>query len=454
MRYASTRIRAVDKSGEDLIAAADGSKTQRLPRSRSRKNLEETLDVLRTSEAFLGTVLDNLPVALFVKDASDDFRMTLWNKKQEWITTIPRERALGKTDYDLFSEESAKYFREVDESVIRTGKPLDVPEEIVDTEEGGEIWLHTTKVPVTDEASGRQLVVGISEDITERIHGRQQLEKLNQNLSQANAELKSTQLQLIQAEKLESIGRMAAGVAHEVKNPLALLLMGVEYLTGGVDPDDSNVEEILKEMREAIGRADHIIRGMVDFSSERQLQLEIADVLPLLEHALLLVRHEVTRNSVEVVTDIENDLPPLKIDHGKFEQILVNLFNNAIHAMSDVPNSRLEVKAYCTKLGDVPRDQGARTANHLRSGDEVVIIEVSDNGSGISEENLSKIFDPFFTTKATGVGTGLGLSVVRKIVELHRGGIEVENRMLGGVRVRITLKVPKPDREAVDSNGA
>jgi len=429
----------------------DGSKTQRLPRETSRQNLEETLDVLRHNEAFLGTVLDNLPVALFVKDATDDFRMILWNKKQESITTIPRSRALGKTDYDMFSTESADYYREVDISVVKHGIPLDVPEEIVDTEEGGEIWLHTTKLPVKDTVSGRDLVVGIAEDITERVHARQQLEKLNQNVSQTAAELKSTQLQLIQAEKMESIGRMAAGVAHEVKNPLALLLMGVEYLTGGIDPSDPNVEEILKEMREAIQRADNIIRGMVDFSSDRQLQLELGDIRPLLEHALLLVRHEVTRSSVEVITDICNDLPPLLIDNSKFEQVLVNLFNNAIHAMDTATHAKLEVTAFATKLGEVPRDQGARTANHLRSGDEVVIIEVCDNGSGISEENLRKIFDPFFTTKATGVGTGLGLSVVKKIVELHRGAIEIENRMLGGARVRITIKVPKAERDAVDS---
>src|SRR5690606_1610005 len=129
--------------------------------------------------------------------------------------------------------------------------------------------------------------------------------------------------------------------------------------------------------------------------------------------------------------------------------VLVNLFNNAIHAMDETAHAKLEVTAFATKLGEVPRDHGARTANHLRSGDEVVVVEVCDNGSGISEENLRKIFDPFFTTKATGVGTGLGLSVVKKIVELHRGAIEVENRMLGGARVRITIKVPKAERDAV-----
>ncbi|MCB1062996.1 MAG: PAS domain-containing protein, partial [Verrucomicrobiae bacterium] len=131
-------------------------------------------------------------------------------------------------DHQIFSKESAEYFRQVDESVIKRGKLIDVPEEIVDTGDG-EVWLHTVKVPVDDKIGGRTLIVGISEDITERVRAREQLERLNRNLSEKNKELESTQLQLIQAEKMESVGRLAAGVAHEVKNPLALLLMGVEY---------------------------------------------------------------------------------------------------------------------------------------------------------------------------------------------------------------------------------
>lgn len=421
--------------------SAEGTKVPPLPDETGKSSSGQRRDAVTPDGAFLGGVIDNLPVAVFAKDASDDFRFVVWNKKQEQITTLKKEKALGRTDYEIFSKESADYFREVDLSVIRRGKMIDVPEEIVSTA-AGEVWLHTIKVPIRDEAGDRTLIVGISEDITERVRAREQLERLNRNLSEKNRELEATQLQLIQAEKMESIGRLAAGVAHEVKNPLALLLMGVEYLDSGLKEGDPHLADILVEMREAINRADKIIRGLVDFSSDRQLALEAMELPPLIEESLLLVRHELTRNGVNVDVEYEKDLPALKIDGAKFQQVLVNLFINAIHAMRDIDRPKLEVLVYSDTLVAVARDEGVRTAHHLRSGDEVVILEVKDNGCGIPEKNLSKIFDPFFTTKATGIGTGLGLSVVSKIVELHGGTIDIRNRLLGGVSVRITLKVP------------
>ncbi len=221
----------------------------------------------------------------------------------------------------------------------------------------------------------------------------------------------------------------------------------MEYLSDGIDPDDPNVGEILGEMREAIARADKIIRGLVDFSSQRQLELEPTQLPSLVEHALLLVRHELTKSSVEVDLQMEEGLPDLLIDSAKFEQVLVNLLINAIHALKKTVAPKIEIQVLSSKLEGVARDEGLRTAHHLRSGDEVVVLIVRDNGSGISPENLKKIFDPFFTTKATGVGTGLGLSVVRKIVELHHGRIEVKNRLLGGVQITITLKVQKTGKQ-------
>ncbi|MEO0446241.1 MAG: ATP-binding protein, partial [Verrucomicrobiota bacterium] len=253
----------------------------------------------------------------------------------------------------------------------------------------------------------------------------------------------STQLQLIQAEKMESVGRLAAGVAHEVKNPLALLLMGVEYLSQGVDPSDPHLDGILGDMREAIDRADRIIRGLVDFSSERQLDIQPTDLPKLVEQVLLLVRHEVHRNQVQASVRAQADLPLVLLDSAKFEQVLVNLFINAIHAMEGCDQPQLEITVRTAVLSDVPRDLGARTKEHLRDGDAVVMLEVADNGTGISAENLQKVFDPFFTTKATGQGTGLGLSVVRKIIELHGGSVELRNRPDGGALVQITLRIAR-----------
>jgi PAS domain S-box-containing protein len=393
---------------------------------------------LTNQAQILGDILDNLPVALFAKDASDDYRFVLWNKKQEDVTTIPREKALGKNDMDLFSAESARYFREIDEAVVRRGKLFEIPEEIVDTQAGGEVYLRTVKVPVVRE--DRVILVGISEDITERVRGKEQLMLLNKNLSEKNKELELTQQQLFQAEKLESIGRLAAGVAHEVKNPLALLLLGVDYLSSGIDPADPNIDVILKEMRYAIERADKIVRGLLDFSSDRQIQKESADPVELFERALVLIRHELNLRSVAIEKSFSSDGLKVKVDQGKFEQVLINLLMNAIHAIGSVENPSLKLTIRVDSLTEVARNEGDRTVAHFRKGDKVVIFQIIDNGCGIKEEDLPRVFDPFFTTKATGVGTGLGLSVVRKIVELHQGRISIQNRRTeSGVIVQIAL---------------
>lgn len=374
------------------------------------------------------SVLDNLPVAVFAKDANDDFRFVLWNKKQEEITMVKASRAVGRDDYALFSEESADYFRSVDKAVLKAGRLLKVPEEIIEGKNGQDIHLRTVKIPVIEEDTGRRLVVGISEDITEQVKSRAQLESLNKNLVEANEELQETQLQLIQAEKLESIGRLAAGVAHEVKNPLALLLLGVDYLSTGIDPDDPNVETILDQMRDAVDRADRIVRGLVDFSSQRSLSREPVQLHSVIDEVLLLVKHELTRSNTTVEVSIPEDLPHVFLDLSKFEQVVINLIINAVHAMSESKKPHLGIKAYSESLSDVVKNQGARKYEVFRSGDRVVILELIDNGCGIDNSDASRLFDPFFTTKATGVGTGLGLSVARKIVQLHGGELHVNDR--------------------------
>lgn len=386
------------------------------------------------------SVLDNLPVAIFAKDANDDLRFILWNKKQEEVTTLKASKAIGKNDYSLFSRESAEYFREVDEAVLNRGKLMKVPEEIIETKDGREVYLRTVKIPIIDEESDRRLIVGISEDITEQVKSHEKLEHLNRNLMATNKELQQTQMQLIQAEKLESVGRLAAGVAHEVKNPLALLLLGVDYLSQGIDPDDENVDKILSQMREAVDRADRIVRGLVDFSSQRSLTREPANLKLVIDDVLLLVKHELTRSNTKVKISIADDLPHVFLDLSKFEQVLINLIINAVHAMSKSVSPLLEIRARSESLESVVKNEGARTREVFRSGDRVVILELVDNGSGIEKKDVNRLFDPFFTTKATGKGTGLGLSVVRKIVELHGGEISIRNRQINkGAIARIIL---------------
>ena len=258
---------------------------------------------------------------------------------------------------------------------------------------------------------------------------------------------------------MESIGRLAAGVAHEVKNPLAQILMGIEYLKTGIEPDDANVPKILSSMEHALQRADEIVRGLLDFSSDRTLGLVEFDVNALLEKALVLVEIRLKELSIQLTQDFEPELPKVKLDPVKMEQVLINIIFNAVQAIESAQAAGTQKEpaeiAIITRsetLSGIGRDQGSRTGRHLREGDPVVTIQVIDNGPGIPEDKASQIFDPFFTTKPTGTGTGLGLTVVKKIIDLHEGRIELTNRTEGGVEAKITLKASNASTQPLSSD--
>jgi signal transduction histidine kinase len=261
------------------------------------------------------------------------------------------------------------------------------------------------------------------------------------NLSSSHQLLKSTQLQLIHAEKMESVGRLAAGVAHEVKNPLAIIGMGVDYIAAAAKAtNDPSMGHILHEMRDAVGRAARIIGGLVDFSASSRLSMKPGDLNALIGKALLLVRHEAMRCGVKAKSSLTPKLPRVRMDPTKLEQVFINIFMNALQAMPD--GGSLTVRTHSRKLGramTIPHHH-LKLKAPFHSGDTVVVAEVDDSGNGISEEVMHKIFDPFFTTKPTGVGTGLGLSVVKNIIELHGGVIDISNVRDGGVRATVILK--------------
>jgi signal transduction histidine kinase len=249
-------------------------------------------------------------------------------------------------------------------------------------------------------------------------------------------------MQLIQAEKMESIGTLAAGVAHEVKNPLAILQMGINYLVKKVPVEDENVAMVLQEMREAIHRADSITRSLLEFAASKQLQVKPEDFNQLIMETLKMVRHELSKNNIELVRDFSEGLPLVAVDKTQIQQVFVNLFVNAIHAMPT--GGTLTVRTFVKAMTETTHHEGSRKADHFWVGDMAVVAAVEDTGTGISQEHLARIFDPFFTTKPTGVGTGLGLAVSKKIIELHGGTIDIRNKPLGnGVRVTMTLRTHK-----------
>lgn len=258
------------------------------------------------------------------------------------------------------------------------------------------------------------------------------------------AQLRATQLQLIQSEKLESIGRMAAGVAHEVKNPLMTILTGVKILSRRLAQSDESTRTLLKDMTDAVERADRIVGGLLSFSRDRDLDLAPADFNAVVERSLLLVKHALTEQRIEVVTDLDASLPLVTLDQFKVQQVFVNVFTNAMHAMSTGGTIRVRTAIQAASGSRV----GHRKSDLYRPGERIVRVQIDDSGPGIREEHLAKVFDPFFSTKPTGAGTGLGLSVSRQIVEMHGGSIEIGNHERGGARVTMIFKLGEPAARA------
>jgi len=309
-------------------------------------------------------------------------------------------------------------------------------------------------VPKTTAIDNEERSRGKS-DVVER---ERALREALEALRGSHEELKATQLQLIQAAKLESIGRLAAGVAHEVKNPLAIILAGAEYLAQAIPSPTPDIDETLADMHRAVQRANSVIGGLLDFSAATDLTPSSEDLNVLVEQAIRLVKHATACNHVAMRTELEPDLPLLMLDRTKIEQIFVNLFLNAIDAMQQ--GGQLTVRTYRKQLREVGAEIGYRQTDRFQIGQTVVMAEVDDTGTGIDEKDLPRLFDPFFTTKAPKKGTGLGLAISKTIIALHGGLISLSNRLEGGARVTLTFRSTRNpgedhgnEREKTNSRG-
>jgi hypothetical protein len=409
-----------------------------------RKRAEEALAKERD---LLHTLLNNLPDRIYFKDRKSRFLRISRAVMEQFKITDPKV-ALGRTDFDFFAPEHAQVAFRDEQEIMQSGQPIIGKIERETLPDGSVTWALTSKLPLKDKRGRIVGNFGISRDITdlkkielELARSKEELQKALAELQKSHEELKAAQFQLIQAEKLQSVGRLAAGVAHEVKNPLGILGMGIDYLTKNLVTSDPNVAQILNDMKEALHRADAIIMGLLDFSVPRELAMRNEDLNAILEQTLGMVKHEMSAAPVRLGKELAPDLPPVWVDSNKMKQVFVNILTNAIHAMPGGGTLTIRTLARQLQETEVSPDAGSRIADRFRAGDRVVVCEVVDTGSGISEEKLAHIFDPFFTTKPTGKGTGLGLTVTKQIVERHGGTIDIRNRKEGGVIVTVMLKV-------------
>lgn len=327
-----------------------------------------------------------------------------------------------------------------DESLALEAVRAGAQDYLVKSKVDGKILSRVVRYAIERKRTGQTLLAANAELLKmndELAHSEEALRQALDELRASHQELKAAQLQLIQAEKLECVGTLAAGVAHEVKNPLQTILMGLAYLGKNLPVSDETIGLVLTDMREAVKRADGIVRDLLYLSAAKQIEMKPQNLNEVVEHSLCFVNYDLTRSRILVTRDLAKDLPPVKLDKPKMEQVLINVFMNAIQAMPNGGTLSLSTRRaeWSAELGNLAPER-----HRFEVGEPVAIVEIEDTGSGVPREKLSRIFEPFFTTKPNGVGTGLGLPVSKQIIDLHGGTIKMSPGSRGGARVTLILK--------------
>ena len=260
---------------------------------------------------------------------------------------------------------------------------------------------------------------------------RAELSVAYQELSEYGRRLKESQEQLIQAEKLTSLGQMAASIAHEVNNPLAGVLVYTQLLTRKLSSDKLSKEvalDYLSKMDSELTRSTKLIRNLLDFARQSPPTLREVDLNEVINRALDIAAHSAEIQHIQVIKELDPSLPKLMADFDQLQQVCTNLILNAIQAMPE----------------------GGKLTLRTSADDGQLKLEVQDTGCGISEENVRKLFTPFFTTKQEGKGIGLGLAVTYGIIQRHQGRIEVQSKEGEGTTFTIYLPLYHEEHEEKD----
>ena len=344
-------------------------------------------------------IIDSLPVGLYVVDR--EYRIQSWNRKRETGTQgLRRDDVVGRPVFEVLTRQPAAQLRAEFDRVFETGE---IQYSEIEVGFGGETrYYRLSKIPMRLDGDAITHVITIGEDVTDR--------------HKANA-------QILQSEKLAAIGQLAAGVMHEINNPLATISASVAAIQGSVregSAADGSVDEYLEIIDKEVDRCSRIVDSLLDFSRPKPTSKAPAALNAILENALFLVKHHRRFKRLAVVKQLDPTDPRTLADPEQLVQVLLALMLNAVDAMEGGGELML------------------RTGRNPHRRDEV-LLEVCDTGVGIPPDHQGKIFEPFFTTKPPGRGTGLGLSVCYGIVEDHHGRIEVESTPGRGSTFRVLL---------------
>lgn len=353
---------------------------------------------------FTEAVLDALPVSLYVVDR--DFRIVTWNRHREiGLQGIPRDSALGRNVFEVLARYPEGRVRQEFERAFRTGRIERIEQQTVAEDGSTKHWL-VSKVPMKDPATGEVThVITVGEDVTMRVDAMHAVSR---------------------ADKLAAVGRLAAGVVHEINNPLATIAACAEALEqrttegafDGVEGKE-DLDEYLGLIKSEAFRCKSITTGLLDFSRIRTGDRHPMEVNEVLRSSANLISHQKRGEHVEIVLELAAELPEVNADSGQIQQAVIALATNAIDAMP----------------------KGGKLTFRSTAQPKSVAIEIEDTGVGIPAEDMSKIFEPFFTTKEVGKGTGLGLAVCYGIITDHSGRLSVRSNVGKGTTFTILLPV-------------
>ena len=358
---------------------------------------------------FTSKIIDSLPVGLYVIDR--DYTIQAWNRRREiGDQGIERGEALGRHVFDVLHRQPRDLLQEEFDSVFRTGKTEQMEAE--SSTSGEPRHYRITKVPMRLDDDEITHVITIGEDLTD---------------------WKMAQGQAAHAEKLAAIGQLAAGVMHELNNPLATIGACVEAVTVRTDELDASVrsavEEYLRIIDSELGRCKAIVDGLLDFSRPRTRIMRSESVNQIVEDALFLVKHHDRFRRIQLVRQLHEELPEVTANREQLIQVFLALMLNSIDAMEGT--GMLTV-----------------TTRLAADGSGGVAVSFEDTGMGIPRDDLPKIFEPFFTTKQPGRGTGLGLSICYGIVQQHGGVIRAESAIGQGSTFTVHLPLATSEGDA------
>jgi PAS domain S-box-containing protein len=339
--------------------------------------------------------VDNAPAPIF-KIGCRNGAILRANREAEKVTGYSREELVGRPIWELHPPEEQEQLRQLSQDTNSHG--------YLSREDLHLIAKDGSIIPVSVyfgiiEHRGEKTIQGIYLDVSDR---------------------KRLESQLIQSEKMAAIGQLAAGIAHEIRNPLGIIMNALYDLSEILDTDNPEVWEDLQIAKDEIVRAQEIITNLLEFSHESRAEMEEVNLNDLLRKTLQLMQKYLQTNAVKVVTSL-GKVGTCLANQNALRQVFLNLITNAVQAMPNGGELRLRTQ---------------RTAN------KQVLIEVSDTGVGIPERHLNNIFNPFFTTKEPGQGTGLGLSVVHSVIKRYQGNITVRSKPEVGTTFLIELPCP------------